>query len=90
MDDTWEDDCSVSESSSNCAPHHDLQFREFNNPHFNGGYDRNNPEGSNDHSDGKRFSLPVEKSTIKNGIQYLKCIRSCYYIFTRFFMYRIP
>lgn len=57
MDDTWEDDCSVSESSSNCAPHHDLQFREFNNPHFNGGYDRNNPEGSNDHSDGKRFSF---------------------------------
>ncbi|KAL5055574.1 hypothetical protein RYX36_036256 [Vicia faba] len=31
----WEDDCSVSESSSICGPN--TRIREFNNPHYNGG-----------------------------------------------------
>ncbi|XP_028765660.1 kinesin-like protein KIN-7E [Neltuma alba] len=50
VDDTWEDECSVSESSSIYGPHHDLRFREFSNPHFNEGYNGINPEGSNHQS----------------------------------------
>lgn len=34
-EDLWEDDCSVSESSSICGPN--ISIREFNNPHCNGG-----------------------------------------------------
>ncbi|KAI4300075.1 hypothetical protein L6164_033492 [Bauhinia variegata] len=37
-DDTWEDDYSVSESSSISVPHHhDARIRNFNNPHYNDG-----------------------------------------------------
>ncbi|KAL2329019.1 hypothetical protein Fmac_022446 [Flemingia macrophylla] len=37
-EDMWEDDCSVSESSSICGPHRpDTHIREFNNPHYNDG-----------------------------------------------------
>nr|KYP68278.1 Centromere-associated protein E [Cajanus cajan] len=35
-EDIWEDDCSVSESSSICGPHRpETHIREFNNPHYN-------------------------------------------------------
>ncbi|KAL2988886.1 hypothetical protein AAZX31_11G108900 [Glycine max] len=35
-EDIWEDDCSVSESSSICGPHRpNTHIREFNNPHYN-------------------------------------------------------
>ncbi|XP_054777644.1 kinesin-like protein KIN-7E isoform X2 [Prosopis cineraria] len=43
-DDAWEDDCSVSESSSIYGPRQDLRHREFNNPHFNDGYNGSKPE----------------------------------------------
>ncbi|KAG4979470.1 hypothetical protein JHK84_033056 [Glycine max] len=37
-EDIWEDDCSVSESSSICGPHRpNTHIREFNNPHYNDG-----------------------------------------------------
>lgn len=49
-EDIWEDDCSVSESSSICGPN--IRIREFNNPHYNGG-----DSGSN--QDGKSFHLPT-------------------------------
>ncbi|KAK4258557.1 hypothetical protein QN277_004996 [Acacia crassicarpa] len=44
VDDAWEDDCSVSESSSIYGPHHDSRFRDFNNPHFNDGHNGGNPD----------------------------------------------
>lgn len=40
--DTWEDDSSVSESSSIYRP--DLRFKEFNNPHYNDEDSRSNPD----------------------------------------------
>ncbi|KAK2435265.1 ATP binding microtubule motor family protein [Trifolium repens] len=43
-EDTWDDDCSVSESSSICGPN--VRIRDFNNPHYNGG-----ESGSNEDED---------------------------------------
>ncbi|WJX45262.1 hypothetical protein P8452_32156 [Trifolium repens] len=43
-EDTWDDDCSVSESSSICGPN--IHIRDFNNPHYNGG-----ESGSNEDED---------------------------------------
>lgn len=49
-EDIWEDDCSVSESSSICGPHHpDTHIREFNNPHFNDEDSGSNPDGRSLH-----------------------------------------
>ncbi|CAJ1933637.1 unnamed protein product [Sphenostylis stenocarpa] len=44
-EDIWEDDCSVSESSSICGPHHpNTNIREFNNPHYNDGDSESIPD----------------------------------------------
>lgn len=48
-EDIWEDDCSVSESSSICGPHHPNTHREFNNPHYIDGDSGSNPEGRSLH-----------------------------------------
>ncbi|KAJ7978528.1 Kinesin-like protein [Quillaja saponaria] len=42
--DTWEDDCSASESSSMPDPRLNVGIRKFNNPHYNGEDARSNPE----------------------------------------------
>lgn len=42
-EDLWEDDCSVSESSSICGPN--ISIREFNNPHYSGGDSGSNQDG---------------------------------------------
>lgn len=45
-EDMWDDDCSVSESSSICGPHRpNTHIREFNNPHYNDGDSGSNPDG---------------------------------------------
>ena len=47
-EDIWEDDCSVSESSSICGPHRpNTHIREFNNPHYNDG--DSDPDGRSLH-----------------------------------------
>ncbi|KOM50949.1 hypothetical protein LR48_Vigan08g177600 [Vigna angularis] len=45
-EDIWDDDCSVSESSSICGPHRpNTHIREFNNPRYNDGDSGSNPDG---------------------------------------------
>lgn len=45
-EDTWEDDNSVSESSSIYHPDHsDGRIRAFNNPHYSDEYSGSNPDG---------------------------------------------
>lgn len=48
--DMWEDDYSVSESSSISGSHRsDVHIKEFNNPHYNDGDRGSNPEGKSFH-----------------------------------------
>lgn len=57
-EDIWEDDCSVSESSSICGPN--TRIREFNNPHYNGG-------DSGSYEDGKSFHFHYNVKSKKSG-----------------------
>ncbi|KAK2381663.1 ATP binding microtubule motor family protein [Trifolium repens] len=52
-EDTWDDDCSVSESSSICGPN--VRIRDFNNPHYNGG-----ESGSNEDEDLDEYCKEVQ------------------------------
>ena len=57
--DTWEDDDSISESSSTYPS--DLRIREFNNPHYN----NENSESSPDSKFFLFFPLPVVSRLIE-------------------------
>ncbi|RDX90579.1 Kinesin-like protein KIN-7E, partial [Mucuna pruriens] len=66
-EDVWEDDCSVSESSSICGPRRpNTHIREFNNPHYNDEDSGSNPDEDPDDYckevrcvDNGELSLPI-------------------------------
>ncbi|XP_027191545.1 kinesin-like protein KIN-7E isoform X2 [Cicer arietinum] len=66
-EDIWEDDCSVSESSSICGPN--IRIREFNNPHYNGGDSGSNQDDLDEYCKEVRC-VELEESSRDNS-EYL-------------------